>query len=101
MIRLSFGSSADYKSGTVDPRFSLAAAVYSSTPAAVVPLPLPIILFSSGLVLLGWTGRKRKPDHNHNYPTNKKQLFQLLFAYMPGTTIDIITTLSNLLIPVV
>ncbi len=60
MIRLSFGSSADYKSGTVDPRFSLAAAVYSSTPAAVVPLPLPIILFSSGLVLLGWTGRKKK-----------------------------------------
>lgn len=30
------------------------------TDAVVVPLPLPIILFSSGLALLGWIGRRKK-----------------------------------------
>ncbi len=59
MIRLFFGTNSNFKSGTVDPRFSLAAAVYSSTPATVVPLPLPIILFGSGLGLLGWIGRRK------------------------------------------
>jgi hypothetical protein len=44
--------------GSTRPRFSLAGGFY--TEATVVPLPLPAILFSSGLALLGWVGR-RKP----------------------------------------
>jgi len=36
---------------------SLVGAFHTQT--AVVPLPLPIILFSSGLVLLGWIGRRK------------------------------------------
>jgi len=41
----------------VRPRFSLAGGFY--TEAMVVPLPLPVVLFSSGLALLGWLGRRR------------------------------------------
>jgi hypothetical protein len=41
----------------IRPRFSLAGGFH--TEATVVPLPLSVILFSSGLALLGWTGRKR------------------------------------------
>lgn len=41
----------------VRPRFSLAGGFH--TEATVVPLPLSVVLFSSGLALLGWTGRKR------------------------------------------
>lgn len=37
--------------------FSLAGGFH--TPAAVVPLPMSIILFGSGLSLLGWIGRKK------------------------------------------
>ena len=37
--------------------FSLAGAYY--TDATVVPLPLPAVLFSSGLLLLGWVGRRK------------------------------------------
>jgi len=36
--------------------FSLAGGFH--TEATVVPLPLPVMLFSSGLLLLGWVGRK-------------------------------------------
>lgn len=58
-IRLTIGN--DYN-GSVDgetayPLFSLAGAVYSD--AVVVPLPLPAVLFSSGLLLLGWVGRRK------------------------------------------
>lgn len=38
--------------------FSLAGAFNVKT--AVVPLPLSVVLFSSGLALLGWTGRRKK-----------------------------------------
>ena len=38
--------------------FSLVGAFNIKT--AVVPLPLSVILFSSGLALLGWTGRRKK-----------------------------------------
>lgn len=38
--------------------FSLAGGFH--TQAAVVPLPLPVVLFSSGLALLGWLGCRRK-----------------------------------------
>jgi len=37
--------------------FSLAGGFY--TEATVVPLPLPVVLFSSGLALLGWVGRRK------------------------------------------
>ena len=39
--------------------FSLAGAF--NVKSAVVPLPLSAVLFSSGLALLGWTGRRKKP----------------------------------------
>ncbi|MGD8934718.1 MAG: hypothetical protein PVF35_08055, partial [Gammaproteobacteria bacterium] len=35
-------------------------AAYHLQPATVVPLPLPVILFSSGLAFLGFVGRRRK-----------------------------------------
>jgi hypothetical protein len=38
---------------------ALAAVGAYHTQTAVVPLPLPIILFSSGLALLGWIGRRK------------------------------------------
>jgi len=38
--------------------FSLAGAFNVKT--AVVPLPLSVVLFGSGLALLGWTGRRKK-----------------------------------------
>lgn len=38
--------------------FSLAGGFY--TEPTVVPLPLSVVLFSSGLALLGWTGRRKK-----------------------------------------
>ena len=41
----------------VRPRFSLAGGFH--TEATVVPLPLSAVLFSSGLALLGWAGRKK------------------------------------------
>ncbi len=47
-IQLSLGNAA----------FSLAGGFY--TEPAVVPLPLSVVLFSSGLALLGWTGRRKK-----------------------------------------
>ena len=42
---------------SIRPRLSLAGGFH--TEATVVPLPLSALLFSSGLALLGWTGRKR------------------------------------------
>jgi hypothetical protein len=41
----------------VRPRFSLAGGFH--TEATVVPLPLSVVLFSSGLALLGWIGRRK------------------------------------------
>lgn len=38
--------------------FSLAGGFHGQA-AAVVPLPLPIVLFSSGLAMLGWFGRRK------------------------------------------
>ena len=40
-----------------DAAFSLAGGFY--TEAMVVPLPIPAVLFSSGLFLLGWVGRRK------------------------------------------
>jgi len=45
------------ETGSTRPRFSLAGGFH--TEATVVPLPLPAILFSSGLALLGWVGRRK------------------------------------------
>lgn len=47
-INLTLGSAA----------FSLAGGFY--TEPTVVPLPLSVVLFGSGLALLGWTGRRKK-----------------------------------------
>lgn len=41
------------------PAFSLAGGFHTS-PTAVVPLPLPMLLFASGLGLLGWAGRRKQ-----------------------------------------
>ena len=55
-IRLFIGN--DYNGGTgAYSNVSLVGAYHTQT--AVVPLPLPIILFSSGLALLGWIGRRK------------------------------------------
>ena len=53
-LHLTFGNEFN---GLDSSNFSLAGGFHSS--AMVVPLPLPIILFSSGLALLGWVGRRR------------------------------------------
>ncbi|VAW54848.1 hypothetical protein MNBD_GAMMA05-1817 [hydrothermal vent metagenome] len=42
-----------------DAAFSLAGGFYTEASPVVVPLPMPIVLFSSGLFLLGWVGRKK------------------------------------------
>ena len=60
-IRVLLGSSAFYYDDTLPngpslPNFTLARAEH----ATVVPLPLPAVLFSSGLLLLGWVGRRKK-----------------------------------------
>lgn len=54
-IHLTFGEGFN---GPGSSNFSLAGGFHNT--ATVVPLPLPIVLFSSGLALLGWIGR-RKP----------------------------------------
>ena len=41
-----------------DAAFSMAGGFY--TEPTVVPVPLSVVLFSSGLALLGWTGRRKK-----------------------------------------
>jgi hypothetical protein len=58
-IRIFLGNDYNGSVGgeTAYPLFSLAGAVYSD--AVVVPLPLPAVLFSSGLLLLGWVGRRK------------------------------------------
>lgn len=39
--------------------FSLAGGFHTGPTIAAVPLPLPAVLFSSGLALLGWVGRRK------------------------------------------
>lgn len=56
MIRLFIGINKDFKPGEAYPLFSLAGAIHTTA----VPLPLPVLLFSSGLALLGWTGHRKK-----------------------------------------
>lgn len=54
-LRIKLGSDPFYATPNL-PNFTLARAEY----ATVVPLPLPAVLFSSGLLLLGWIGRRKK-----------------------------------------
>ena len=61
-----FGSLGTYPIGTLVLDVSQNSAApslvgaYHLQPTAVVPIPLPIILFSSGLVFLGLAGRRKK-----------------------------------------
>jgi len=52
-IHLNFGNGFN---GTGSSNFALAGGFHNT---AVVPLPLPALLFSSGLAFLGWAGRRR------------------------------------------
>ena len=56
-IRISLGENFNGTGGT-RPRFSLAGGFHTEA-TVVVPLPLPALLFSSGLFLLGWVGRRK------------------------------------------
>lgn len=58
-VRLSIGGTEFNGTGGLDgySNFSLVGAYH--TEATVVPLPLPAILFSSGLLFLGWVGRRK------------------------------------------
>ena len=57
-ISLTIGGALNGDSGLAGySNFSLAGAYY--TDPVVVPLPLPAVLFSSGLLLLGWVGRRK------------------------------------------
>ena len=58
-IRLTIGGFLNDDGGDLAgySNFSLAGAYY--TDPVVVPLPLPAVLFSSGLLLLGWVGRRK------------------------------------------
>lgn len=60
-IRLLLGNdfNGPAATGSTRPRLSLAGGFYTEATIATVPLPLSAILFSSGLALLGWTGRKK------------------------------------------
>jgi len=51
-------TSIQFNFGNTLPGLSLAGGIHST--ATVVPLPLPIVLFGSGLGLLGWIGRRKK-----------------------------------------
>lgn len=59
-IRLFIGNdyNGEVNNSTAYPLFSLAGALHTSDVAAV-PIPLPIILFASGLSFLGWVGRRK------------------------------------------
>ena len=54
-IRLFIGTNSNFKPEEAYPLLSLAGAVHTTT----VPLPLPILLFSSGFVLLGLIGHRK------------------------------------------
>jgi hypothetical protein len=58
-VRMTIGGTEFNGSGGLDgySNFSLVGAYH--TDATVVPLPLPAILFSSGLLFLGWVGRRK------------------------------------------
>jgi len=53
-LHLTFGENFNNVAGSAN--FALAGGFHNT---AVVPLPLPIILFSSGLALLGWIGGRK------------------------------------------
>jgi len=58
-IRLFIGTDyngTDLSGNATMPLFSLAGAFHTSP----VPLPLPLLLFSSGLIFLGWFGRRKR-----------------------------------------
>lgn len=57
-IRVLLGEDYNGTDGT-RPRFSLAGGFHTEASITAVPLPLPAILFSSGLFLLGWVGRRK------------------------------------------
>ncbi len=56
-IRITLGEDYNGANGT-RPRFSMAGGFY--TQPTVVPLPLSVVLFSSGLALLGLAGRRKR-----------------------------------------
>jgi len=60
-IRLFIGGVYNGNAGgtTVYSNFSLVGAYHTQAQATVVPLPLPAVLFGSGLALLGWVGRRK------------------------------------------
>ena len=55
-IRLFIGTNEKFKPNAAYPLFSLAGAVHVSA----VPLPLPALLLTSGLAMLGWVGRRKR-----------------------------------------
>ena len=57
-IRISIGEGFNGADGT-RPRFSLAGGFYTEASPMVVPLPMPALLLTSGLFLLGWVGRRK------------------------------------------
>jgi hypothetical protein len=57
-IRFNLGSEFTIGGSSEAPGLSLAGGIHTS--AAVVPLPLPIVLFGSGLGLLGFLGHRKK-----------------------------------------
>lgn len=58
-IRLFIGGAYNGSTGGTKAYSNISLVGAYHTQAAVVPLPLPAVLFSSGLVLLGWIGRRK------------------------------------------
>jgi len=60
-IRLFIGGDLyNGSTGGIDAYSNISLAGAFNVKTAVVPLPLSVVLFGSGLALLGWTGRKKK-----------------------------------------
>ena len=56
-LRISFGDG--FTEGTTSSNFSLAGGFHNEAIISEVPLPLPAVLFGSGLALIGWVGRRK------------------------------------------